>query len=75
MFTSLSSTHPKNIKKITLGDGEISLNEMIAVSRYDAKVLYRNPVFPVYSIQTSFHSFSQSHCDNSFKPFVLDNID
>ncbi|MED4224914.1 histidine ammonia-lyase [Neobacillus cucumis] len=40
MITTISTIHPKEIKKVTLGDGEISINEIIAVSRYDAEVLF-----------------------------------
>ncbi|MEH7546408.1 MULTISPECIES: histidine ammonia-lyase [Bacillaceae] len=48
MITTKSNIHPREIKKVTLGNGEISINEIIAVSRYDAEVLfshdYRNRV-------------------------------
>ncbi|OIK10796.1 histidine ammonia-lyase [Bacillus sp. MUM 116] len=40
MITDISNTHPKEIKKVTLGDGDITINEIIAVSKYDAEVLF-----------------------------------
>jgi histidine ammonia-lyase len=42
LITTIESTHPKDIKSVTLGNGDISINEIIAVSRYDAEILFSN---------------------------------
>jgi histidine ammonia-lyase len=40
LITTIESTHPKDIKNVTLGNGDISINEIIAVSRYDAEIFF-----------------------------------
>ncbi|MGG2024502.1 histidine ammonia-lyase [Gottfriedia sp. S16(2024)] len=37
--------HPKNIKEVILGDHELSINEVIAVARYGAKVSFTENYF------------------------------
>ncbi|MGE6376847.1 histidine ammonia-lyase [Peribacillus muralis] len=39
-MTTTNCTHAKDIKKVILGDGPISINEVIAVARYGAEVSF-----------------------------------
>ncbi|MCM2535473.1 aromatic amino acid ammonia-lyase [Neobacillus pocheonensis] len=40
MIIKQASSHPKDIKEVKLGVGDVSINEIIAVSRYGAPVLF-----------------------------------
>jgi histidine ammonia-lyase len=40
MITNILNTPAKEIKQVTLGDRDITINEIIAVSKYDAEVLF-----------------------------------
>ena len=40
MVTTKVSTHPRDMKTVTLGNDDLSITEIIAVSRYGAEVLF-----------------------------------
>lgn len=42
MIRTLSNIHLREIKRVTLGKEDISINEIITVSRYNAEVLLLN---------------------------------
>lgn len=42
-MTTTNCSHPMDIKEVALGDGAISIKEVIAVARYGAKVTFTEP--------------------------------